>query len=238
MCIRDRYYVVYTHHSAVTPWLPGSDIDVFVSEYLKSQYSNLMQWIRNPIVVPTGIDVRPYLTITSNKTRKDKVVVGRLSSDSKDKFPPEFLKMMEDYGGKVEIVGGGKYYKEPRVKRVKYLDFNIMHPWEYMKRWDIFVYRTNVRETWCRVIAEAMASGLPVVAENKGAIPELVVDGHTGFICDTDNEIVEKLKLLQSNHALRKKMGIAGRERIKDICLENPFACKIEPLITKHVLMG
>jgi glycosyltransferase involved in cell wall biosynthesis len=41
------------------------------------------------------------------------------------------------------------------------------------------------------VIVEAMACGTPVIAFNRGAIPELIVDGETGFIVDTVEEMVE-----------------------------------------------
>lgn len=39
-------------------------------------------------------------------------------------------------------------------------------------------------------LIEAMASGTPVVALGRGAIPEIVEDGRTGFVCGSANEMV------------------------------------------------
>jgi glycosyltransferase involved in cell wall biosynthesis len=39
------------------------------------------------------------------------------------------------------------------------------------------------------VMIEAMACGTPVVALNSGSVPEVVVDGTTGVICDTAVEL-------------------------------------------------
>jgi glycosyltransferase involved in cell wall biosynthesis len=40
-------------------------------------------------------------------------------------------------------------------------------------------------------VVEAMISGTPVIAFRRGAMPELIVDGVTGFLCDTEDEMVE-----------------------------------------------
>jgi glycosyltransferase involved in cell wall biosynthesis len=37
------------------------------------------------------------------------------------------------------------------------------------------------------VLIEAMATGTPVIAYNRGSVPEIVVDGVTGYIIDPDN---------------------------------------------------
>jgi glycosyltransferase involved in cell wall biosynthesis len=40
------------------------------------------------------------------------------------------------------------------------------------------------------VMAEALACGTPVLALRCGSVPEVVRDGVTGFVCDTENELV------------------------------------------------
>jgi len=42
-------------------------------------------------------------------------------------------------------------------------------------------------------MTEAQATGTPVIAFNRGAAPELVQNGKTGFLVNTLNEMVEKM---------------------------------------------
>lgn len=42
-------------------------------------------------------------------------------------------------------------------------------------------------------MTEAMACGTPVVAMRRGSVPEIVLHGKTGFICDSTNEMVKAL---------------------------------------------
>jgi glycosyltransferase involved in cell wall biosynthesis len=65
-------------------------------------------------------------------------------------------------------------------------------------------------------VLEAMASGLPVVASRVGGVPEIVVDGETGFLVspgDVD-ELNERLALLLSDPALAVEMGRRARELV------------------------
>lgn len=44
------------------------------------------------------------------------------------------------------------------------------------------------------VMIEAMACGTPVVAFGRGAVPEVVIDGKTGFIVDGEKEMIDAVK--------------------------------------------
>jgi glycosyltransferase involved in cell wall biosynthesis len=48
------------------------------------------------------------------------------------------------------------------------------------------------------VMIEAMATGTPVIAYRRGAIPEVVSDGVTGFIVDTEAQLMEKAGIIGS----------------------------------------
>lgn len=50
------------------------------------------------------------------------------------------------------------------------------------------------------VVAEALSCGTPVIAFRRGSTPELIVDGVSGFLCDTPDEMavaVQKLSTLR-----------------------------------------
>ncbi len=58
---------------------------------------------------------------------------------------------------------------------------------EYLVASDIFVFTPREPEGHPWVIIEAMASGLPVISTNQGAIVESVLDGENGYIVPTRN---------------------------------------------------
>ncbi len=52
---------------------------------------------------------------------------------------------------------------------------------------------STVEETSSLVAMEAMACGTPVIAFRRGAFPEIVADGETGFLVDTVEETIARL---------------------------------------------
>ena len=79
---------------------------------------------------------------------------------------------------------------------------------------DVFFF-PSAMEGFGLTVAEAMASGLPVVASDRGSIPELVVEGETGFVTDParEGDFVARLLTLLRDAPLRRRLGDAGRAR-------------------------
>ncbi|MBX0296641.1 glycosyltransferase family 4 protein [Haloarcula nitratireducens] len=75
----------------------------------------------------------------------------------------------------------------------------------------------SFREGTPRVITEAMASGLPVVATDIAGIPEQVENGETGYLIPTGdpNALADRLEELLANSELRAQMGARGADRAK-----------------------
>lgn len=82
---------------------------------------------------------------------------------------------------------------------------------------DILVVPSRCTEAFGLVAAEAGIRCIPVVASQLGGLPEIVVDGETGFIVDAENieELADRLGRLISSPDLRLQMGVAARERMK-----------------------
>ena len=70
---------------------------------------------------------------------------------------------------------------------------------------------------------EAMASGLPVLAANKEALPEVVHDGVNGllFKYDNANDLKEKILQLLNDSKLRRQMGEESLHLIQRHSLDN-----------------
>ncbi len=83
-----------------------------------------------------------------------------------------------------------------------------------MSESDIFVLASIVledgrTESLGMVLAEAGASGLPLIGSNVGGIPEIVINNKTGLTFEEKNyhELSEKISSLIENTKTRKEMG-------------------------------
>jgi len=91
---------------------------------------------------------------------------------------------------------------------------------EELTKWyhqaNLFLFPSR-HEGMPNAVLEAMASGLPVVATRIAGNEELVVEGETGFLVQTENvdELREALRKALTHSSLREKMGAASRLRVE-----------------------
>lgn len=87
---------------------------------------------------------------------------------------------------------------------------------------------TSRQETAPMSVAEAMATGTPVVASNLSGIPYMIEDNASGFLIDPDNipQVSEKIRILIDDKDMRYKTGRLARDEAmkrwkNDIIAEN-----------------
>jgi glycosyltransferase involved in cell wall biosynthesis len=74
---------------------------------------------------------------------------------------------------------------------------------ELMSKALVFLHPITWREPFGLTLIEAMACGCPVVAMNKGSIPEIIKDGETGFVVNSMEEMIDaigKIKTINRPH--------------------------------------
>lgn len=162
-------------------------------------------------------------------------LVGRMVEKKGFIYFVRAAKILRDRGVKfkAKIVGSGAE-KEHLVAEVKRLNLEeeitflpqttfSQHCHNYLKS-DIFI-APSVKTAQGdidgipNVVVEAMLAGLPVVSTKISAIPEVVLDGVTGFLVNEkdENMLADRIEQLVHDLNLRKKMGEEGRKRILEL---------------------
>lgn len=101
---------------------------------------------------------------------------------------------------------------------------------------DIFVFPTFYHnEAFPLVILEAMQFELPVISTFEGGIPDIVVDGETGFLVpQKDAEaLAYKIEVLIQNPTLRVQMGKHGRKRYEALFTLEKFEENLVSILHK-----
>lgn len=83
---------------------------------------------------------------------------------------------------------------------------------------DLFLLPSE-SESFGLAALEAMSCEVPVIATDAGGLPEVVVDGETGYlrpVGDVEGMAAAALRLLQDED-LRRRMGAAGRRRAVEV---------------------
>jgi glycosyltransferase involved in cell wall biosynthesis len=76
-------------------------------------------------------------------------------------------------------------------------------------------------------VLQYMAAGLPVVASPAGVNKDVVTDGETGYLVETETQWSSRLEELIRDPGLRERLGRKGRQRVMDGYAEGLTAQKM-----------
>ena len=205
-----------------------------VSEDLKLHIVNLGINEEKVHVVPNGVDTGKFKPAGKVHARnllnlpQDKNIVlfvGALRKIKGVDYLIEAAKNFVNTNTDLFMVGrddGLKKNLEKRAHELKIADFirftgPVNH--EEIPLWisasDILVL-PSLSEGRPNVVLEALACEVPVVATDVGGIPELMVDGETGYLVPAKNpaELSRKINKLLEDKNQRENMGKLGRKSI------------------------
>jgi glycosyltransferase involved in cell wall biosynthesis len=195
--------VAYTLHDPIYPWRlkifkmfysPNQNY-VAISKSQKASGKGL----NFADVIYNGIDLKEF---PFSENHKDHLLfVGRIKPS---KGVAEAVQVAKRTGHKLLIIGiFGRYDRPYFLREVKpYLNRQIQFL-GYVPHSELYKYYGQAKavlmpikwsEPFGLVSVEAMACGTPVIAFNKGSIPEIIKDGKTGFIVDNVAEMARTLK--------------------------------------------
>lgn len=183
-----------------------------------------------------GIDSTPYENVPAEKVaalrrewgvKDDTFVIGFAGRLVEQKAIPKLLEAYSLFfktapcDTRLVLAGRGPLNAELRlcVARLGIVDHVVWAGFRedvpvMMRAFDAFAL-TSVHEGFGLVLVEAMAAERPVIATRSGAIPEVVLEGETGFLANNPPEVAHALSQL-CDPQLRARFGAAGRLRVKE----------------------
>jgi glycosyltransferase involved in cell wall biosynthesis len=212
-------FVAVLHCSGLRP-PAGYDRYVIVCAHQRPQVAHVpAERVR---CIPNGVDLQRFAA--RGRAPGTPVVVGRLSSLREGKIPRDFVRVAAAWkipGVRYVIAGAGPL--QPALaddaRRLGDGDFRLPG---YVPRadvpgllatFDVFCYTTAPDLVECHPLAllEALAAGVPVVAEARGGIPEIVSHGVNGLLGRSADEIGEHLRALVADGARRGALARGAR---------------------------
>ncbi|MBA7632639.1 hypothetical protein ES703_40190 [subsurface metagenome] len=170
----------------------------------------------NCFVLPPAVDIEPFLSESINYNRTLHLV--RHSSQGDRKYSEDTNDLIEEIRERSpstifsfmpapSFLNGTQKVHRFNVNQIPVIDF--------LKRGTCYWYKLpdGYTDQGPRTIVEAMAIGLPVIADNRWGAKDRVTDD-TGWLCDDMREYVHVISSL--NHHILQEKGLAAKERARE----------------------
>lgn len=202
----------------------SNDINIFISMCLREHYGELKDEKRNHVVYDGVSD--DYLNLRQDDLVGEPtfLIAGNLQRNKRQDIVLKAIKLLKDKGitnFKVIIAGGiastqdsRKYAKELEIF-IKQNDLDNVELVGFVSDMNALRRRSDVEivastmEAFGRVTVEAMLSGNPVLAADSGANVELIENGRTGWLFETDDELAlaDKMFMVIENKSTIRTIG-------------------------------
>lgn len=181
--------------AGVLDWTKGWDQYVFLCSDLEAEFKRRVPEC-NSIVLPPPVDLTPFFEAKHGSRDKTMHIV-RIGSQGASKYPENIRAVVEQIRkihpeARFTFMGGNKSLDD--LDYVDSLKEYSMPVLDVLSKGSVFWYALpdDYLDNGPRVIMEAMAAGLPVIADNRGGAKDRIAPG-TGWLCDTVEEHIQIL---------------------------------------------
>ncbi len=217
-------------HNSNFPALPGYDRYVPVARSQLKQVEHIApDRVR---VIPNGVDRDRFRAERVRERFDGELVIGRVSSLREGKIPVDWVRTAARFEvprARFIIAGGGNLLpvldadvRERNLEQTFSLTGFVPRPdvSAMLARFDVFCHVTSTANE-CNPLAliEALAAGLPIVAEARGGIPEIVSHGVNGLLAGSVDEVGEHLNELQRRPELVARLSEGARRTSRHFSL-------------------
>jgi lipopolysaccharide heptosyltransferase II len=183
-------------------------------------------------LIPRGVDLDRFHFRDPDMRQSEWFVVGMVSRITPLKGHADFIKAASILARqipklKVVIVGQAPKvkYKDDLELLVRSLGLSNTISFlpatndvpNIMRGLDVLVSATTTPEAFGRVIIEAQATGVPVVATKVGGVVDIIEDDKTGLLCSPQNpkDMAEKIFRLYKDKDLRSKLALESKKHVE-----------------------
>jgi glycosyltransferase involved in cell wall biosynthesis len=183
--------------------------------------------IKNARIIPNAIYIEKYgKAIHSEKKDINVVTMTNFAFMDKSYGIIELLKILSRAAKNTPmkinytVVGGGEHLE--KIKKIsREYDVNVKFtgqvsdPEKILEMNDIFIYYSK-HDNQPISILEAMATCLPVITNDVGAVNEMIDNGHDGYIARSLEEFESVFNKILDDHKLRENIGNNARQKIEN----------------------
>ncbi len=227
--------VAHVHGLNTATCFRKSDAVIAVSGAVKSHLSGQGMDERKIHVVHGGVDPAKFQPVRAAEARRNLGydpdspifgVFGRLSNEKGQRTAVEAMSFLlqNNRRARLLIVGDGRDREELAAlaaslgiaDHVHFTGFQTdIRP--FMSACDAVIV-PSVKEGFGLAAVEAMAMERPVIASATGGLPEIVIQGETGFLipCSDPNAVARSMESIIVDGDIAQAMGARGRERARE----------------------
>jgi glycosyltransferase involved in cell wall biosynthesis len=169
-------------------------------------------------VLPPPVDLKPFLQIQPDYSKiafvRHSRIYGKYNRDETIRLVSEFGEIVPD--AEFWFMAGPDFLRpmaqaNPRIRLLRWSEQSVP---QFLSHGSLFWYRlpAALRDQGPRVIVEAMAAGIPCIADNRDGAKDRVTP-ETGWLCNNLQEYIAVVRDIAKNPVVLRHKGEAARQR-------------------------